>query len=103
MTYWVTAQSIGIINAILLLYFVPVIVSYLAAKLFWTFTDIHERPGLFTVLLITVPYLNWLGCIVFGFGGIMEFLTNGVDWARKRGDRTIGERFLKMEKKESRW
>lgn len=95
---------LNIINSILLCYFVPLIVAYFGAKLYHTFNDLgeYDRPGLLTVIMIVCPGVNIFGAILFGFIGIIEFLGNGVDWARKKGDRTIGERFLKMKKENDR-
>lgn len=88
-----------IFNYILILYFVPLIVAYLMAKVYYTFTDLYdERPGLFSVIATLIPGLNILTAIFYLFTGTLEFLQNGVDWARRKGNKTIGERFFKIKR-----
>lgn len=88
-----------ILNYILILYFVPLLVAYLMAKVYYTFTDLYdEHPGLFAVLATLIPGLNILAAMFYLVIGTAEFLGNGVDWSRRKGNKTIGERFFKIKR-----
>lgn len=88
-----------VINGILLFYVLPLITSYLFAKFYFKNLSeyIYDPPSVLTIIAILCPIINIIFTGIWLVAGTMEWFDNA-DLEKKKGGRTVGERFLRMKK-----
>ena len=93
-------MSLISINVFLLAYVIPLITSYLFAKLYFTYVSewLDERPGFLTVFAILCPAVNIIFTFIWAVVGITEYNDAMKRLGKGKRPRTIGESFLRMKK-----
>lgn len=92
------------INVVLLSYVIPLITSYLFAKLYFTYVPAYmdERPGFLTIFAILCPAVNIIFTLIWAVCGLTEYHEAQKRLGRGKPIRTIGEAFLRMNKEKKK-
>lgn len=88
-----------IFNMIILYYVLPLILSYLVIKLYFTYNPLKERPGLGIVLCILTPGVNIFAFILYVVQSSLVYSEYMSRIRKDKSIRTIGEKFLRINKR----
>ena len=90
-------EVLDLVNSILLSYFVPLIISYLFARIFYSMEDeFTNEPNVIDVFAIACPVVNVFAVIIYIALVIFRLLVR----EQPKSNFNVGYWFLKIKKKE---
>ena len=90
-------EVLDLVNSILLGYFVPLIIAYLSAKIFYSMEDeYNDEPSSVDVFVIVCPAVNVLAAAIYTILVIVRLVVR----KQAKSNFDVGYWFLKIKKKE---